>query len=151
MSFYDKAGYPVNCSSVIIQWDETWSNFDTSEEHSVEGPSWSGSMLILRYNVSISDNRKREVSLVNYAGREYPVSYYGTQIGEASQWTTSIPKSDVETIYALRRLSLWAGNVYAREPSGMGFWANVVPTFNMDYDGVTIPVTLNVTRVEGGV
>ena len=151
ISFYDKAGYPVKCSSVIIQWDEAWSTFDVADENSVEGPSWSGSMLILRYNVSISDNRKRDVTLVNYAGREYPVSYYGTQIGETSPWSTSIPKSDVETIYALRRLSLWAGNVYAREPSGMGFWANVVPTFNLDYDDVTVPVTLEVTRVEGGV
>lgn len=151
ISFYDKAGHPVKCSSVIIQWDEAWSNFDTTDENSVEGPPWSGSMLILRYNVSISDNRKRDVSLVNYAGREYPVSYYGTQIGETSRWTTAIPKTDVETIYALRRLSLWAGNVYAREPSGMGFWANVVPTFNLDYDGLIIPVTLEVTRVEGGV
>jgi hypothetical protein len=145
------AGYSVNCSFVIIQWDEVWSNFDTADENSVNDRPWSGSMLILRYNVSITDNRKRDVALVNYAGREYPVSYYGTQIGESSRWTTSIPKSDVETIYALRRLSLWAGNVYAREPSGMGFWANVVPTFNLDYDDVTIPVTLEVTRVEGGV
>ena len=151
ISFYDKAGHPVKCSSVIIQWDEAWSNFDTSDENSVEEPSWSGSMLVLKYNVSISDNRKRDVSLINYAGREYPVTYYGTQIGETSKWTTAVPKTDVKTIYALRRLSLWAGNVYAREPSGMGFWANVVPTFNMNYDGLTIPVTLDVTRVEGGV
>lgn len=107
-------------------------------------------MLILPYNVSITDSRKRDVSLVTYAGREYPVSYYGTQIGESSQWSTVIPKDDVETIYALRRLSLWAGNAYVREPSGMGFWANVVPSFNVNYDGVTIPVTLEVTRVEGG-
>lgn len=151
ISFYDMPGHPVKCSSVIIQWDEAWSKFDIAEENSVEGPPWSGSMLILRYNVSISDSRKRDVSLVNYAGREYPVSYYGTQIGETSRWTTAIPKTDTETIYALRRLSLWAGNVYAREPSGMGFWANVVPTFNVNYDGLTIPVTLEVTRVEGGV
>lgn len=151
ISFYDKPGYPVKCSSVVIQWDEPWSNFDIADENSVEGPPWSGSMLILKYNVSISDNRKRDVSLVNYAGREYPVTYYGTQIGETSRWTTAIPKTDAETIYALRRLSLWAGNVYAREPSGMGFWANVIPTFNVNYAGLTIPVTLDVTRVEGGV
>lgn len=150
ISFYDMAGQPVGCSSVIIQWEEEWSTFDVGEETNVEGPPWSGSMLILPYNVSITDSRKRDVSLVTYAGREYPVSYYGTQIGESSQWSTVIPKDDVETIYALRRLSLWAGNAYVREPSGMGFWANVVPSFNVNYDGVTIPVTLEVTRVEGG-
>lgn len=150
ISFYDMAGYPVKCTSVIIQWDEAWSVFDVQDENNVEGPSWSGSMLILPYNVSISDSRKRDVALVNYAGREYPVSYYGTQIGETSKWSTVIPKDDVETIYALRRLSLWAGNAYVREPSGTGFWANVVPSFNLNYDDVTVPVTLDVTRVEGG-
>ena len=72
--------------------------------------------------------------------------------GGAPKYSVSliIPKDDVGTIYALRRLSLWAGNAYVREPSGMGFWANVVPSFNVNYDGVTIPVTLEVTRVEGG-
>ena len=60
-------------------------------------------------------------------------------------------KNDKETIYALRRLSAWAGDVYVREPSGMGYWANVTVRFNMDYDAITIPVTLDITRVEGGV
>lgn len=151
ISFYDMAGHRVGCSSVIIQWDEEWTTFDIAEENSVETPEWTGSLLVLPYNISVSDNRKREVALVNYAGREYPVSYYGTQIGETSSWSMEIPKRDMETIYALRRLSLWAGNVYVREPSGMGFWANVVPKFNIDYNSVIVPVTLDITRVEGGV
>lgn len=151
ISFYDMAGQHIGCTSVIIQWDEEWTQFDVSEENSVEGPPWSGSMLILPYNVSITDGRKRDVTLVNYAGREHPVSYYGTQIGETSQWSTAIPKYDTETVYALRRLSLWAGNAYVREPSGMGFWANAVPKFNVNYDSLTIPVTIEITRVEGGV
>lgn len=151
ISFYDMPGHRIGCSSVIIQWDEAWSRFETSDEFSVEAPSWSGSMLILPYNVKISDSRKREVSRVAYAGREYPVSYHGTLIEEASSWSTVIPKDDAEAIYALRRLSLWSAPVYIREPSGMGFWANVVPSFNIDHDALTIPVTLDVTRVEGGV
>jgi LysM repeat protein len=151
ISFYDMPGYPVECSSVVIQWDEEWSNFDVTEENPVENPPWSGSMLILPYNVSITDERKRDVSFVTYAGRERPVGYYGTHISESSKWSTEIPKNDSETIYALRRLSLWAGNVYVREPSGTGYWANVVPTFNVNYDSVIIPVTLDITRVEGGV
>lgn len=151
LSFYDMPGHHIGCTSVIIQWDEEWSAFDISEENSVEGPEWSGSMLVLPYNVSISDSREREVALVAYAGREYPVTYHGTQISESEQWKTDIRKDDNETIYALRRLSLWAGNVYIREPSGMGFWAKVTPKFNIDYKAVTIPVTLDVTRVEGGV
>ena len=58
---------------------------------------------------------------------------------------------DKETIYALRRLSIWDGDVYVREPSGMGYWANVGVTFNIKHKEVSIPVTLSITRVEGGV
>ena len=62
-----------------------------------------------------------------------------------------IPKEDKETIYALRRLSLWSGDVYVREPSGMGYWANVNVSFSQRHTEVTVPVTLDITRVEGGV
>lgn len=151
ISFYDMAGLPVNGSAVILQWAEEWQTFDINDETSAEGPSWTGSLLKLRYNIKVTDSRKREVTLVEYAGREHPVSYYGTQTGEASNWNMEIPADDKETIYALRRLSLWAGDVYVREPSGMGFWASVDVQFNKSYDDVKIPITLNVTRVEGGV
>jgi hypothetical protein len=151
ISFYDKPGYPVNGSSVILQWSEEWSTFDTGEDQTIEGPSWSGSLLKLPYNIKVTDNRKPEVSLVNYAGRKHPVSYYGTQVGETSQWSMEIPKEDKNTIYALRRLSLWTGDVYVREPSGMGYWANVGVSFNQSYDSVKIPISLDITRVEGGV
>lgn len=150
VSFYDMAGYPVNCSSIIIQWDEEWSTFDVNDELAVEGPDWSGSMVKLDYNVDVTDKRKREVELVKYAGRENPVTYYGTQRDETSIWNTVIPKSDNDTIYALRRLSLWSGDVYVREPSGMGYWANVTASFDKKHKEVTVPITLNVTRVEGG-
>lgn len=151
ISFYDMAGYPVNGISVIIQWDEEWSTFDVTDETSVNGPSWSGSMLKLPYNIDVSDKRSTEVSFVEYAGRKHPVSYYGTQVGETSTWNMSIPKEDKETIYALRRLSLWSGDVYVREPSGMGYWANVNVSFSQKHTEVTVPVTLDITRVEGGV
>lgn len=151
ISFYDKPGYPVNGSSVILQWSEEWSTFDTGEDQTIEGPSWSGSLLKLPYNIKVTDNRKPEVSLVNYAGRKHPVSYYGTQVGETSKWSMEIPKEDKNTIYALRRLSLWTGDVYVREPSGMGYWANVGVSFNQSYDDVKIPISLDIVRVEGGV
>lgn len=151
ISFYDMAGYPVNGISVIIQWDEEWSTFDVTDETSVNGPSWSGSMLKLPYNIDVSDKRSTEVSFVEYAGRKHPVSYYGTQVGETSSWNIVIPKEDKETIYALRRLSLWSGDVYVREPSGMGYWANVNVSFSQKHTEVTVPVTLDITRVEGGV
>lgn len=151
VSFYDMPGYPVNGTAVLIQWDEEWTTFGVTDEVSAEGPQWSGSMLKLPYNIGVTDKRKREVELIKYAGREHPVAYYGTHRDESSSWTVSIPKEDKETIYALRRLSLWSGNVYVREPSGMGYWANVDVSFNQKHSDVTIPITINVTRVEGGI
>ena len=150
VSFYDMAGYPINATSIIIQWDEAWSSFDVTGEHDVGGPSWSGSLLVLPYNVNVADNRKRDVEFADYVGREHSVSYYGTKISEAPSWSVTIPKDDVETIYALRRLSLWTGDVYIREPSGMGFWANVGVSFNINHNELTTQVTLAITRVEGG-
>lgn len=151
LSYWDMAGIPVNGGAVIIQWDEAWSTFDLGESTTIEGPSWTGSLLRLPYNIKTTDNRKRDKTLVNYAGREHPVSYYGTHLSESSKWSVDIPAYDKETIYALRRLSLWAGDVYVREPSGTGFWANVEVSFNQSYDDLKIPITFNVTRVEGGV
>lgn len=150
LSFYDMAGYPVNGSGIIIQWDEAWTSFDVTGEHDIGGPSWSGSLLRLPYNIKVSDNRERAVEFADYAGREHSVSYYGTKISEAPSWSASIPANDKETIYALRRLSLWKGDVYIREPSGMGFWAHVKVSFNSNYNDVVIPVTIAITRVEGG-
>ena len=150
ISFYDMTGYPINCTSIIVQWDEEWSTYHVTDEYMLDAPAWTGSLLKLDYNVEVSDNRKREVELVKYVGREHPVSYYGTQRDETSSWKVVIPKDDVETIYALRRLSIWSGDVYVREPSGMGYWASVGVSFDQKYDDITIPITIDITRVEGG-
>jgi hypothetical protein len=150
ISFYDMIGYPVKGTAVIIQWDEEWSNFNVSDELIAVGPDWSGSMVSLPYNIDVSDNRKREVEFAKYVGRENPVTYYGTHRDETSTWSVSIPKNDKETIYALRRLSLWTGDVYVREPSGMGYWANITVRFNQKHKNTVIPVTIDITRVEGG-
>ena len=90
------------------------------------------------------------MSLVSYIGRKRPVSYYGTQLGETASWNVEIPKSDIETLYALRRLAIWTGDVYVREPSGSGYWANVSVSFSQKHKAVTIPVSLSITRVAGG-
>lgn len=150
ISFYDMAGYPVGGIAVIIQWEEEWSTFEVGSDTDVEKPAWTGSMLKLPYNIDVTDSRGTEVSFVEYAGRKHPVSYYGTQLGETSTWNTDVPKEDKETIYALRRLSLWSGDVYIREPSGMGYWANIEVSFSQKHTDVVVPVTLSITRVEGG-
>ena len=151
VSFYDAPSYPVDEPSIIIQWDEKWSTFDASEEDEREEPNWSGSMLKLPYNVDVSDNHDPDVGLVEYIGRSHPVSYYGTQRGETATWTTEIDKEDKETLYTLRRLAIYSGDVYVREPSGSGYWAHVTVSFSQKHLDLTIPITLNITRVEGGV
>lgn len=151
VNYYDVPGYPVGGKSVIIQWDEDWSSFDTPEENKMEQPSWSGSMLKLPYNISVSDSHNSDVTLVEYIGRSHPISYYGTQLGESASWSVEIDKDDEETLYGLRRLAIWMGDVYVREPSGSGYWANISVSFRQKYLDVTIPVTLEITRVEGGV
>ena len=151
VSFYDIPGYPINEPSVIIQWDEAWSSFDTNSEDMLAEPSWNGSMLKIPYNVDVSDATSPDVAMVEYVGRQSPVSYYGTQIGETATWNVQIPKSDKDTIYALRRLSRWMGDVYVREPSGTGYWANITVSFNQKHCDVLVPVTFNIVRVEGGI
>ena len=43
------------------------------------------------------------------------------------------------------------GDVYVREPSGAGYWASVSVSFSKKHCDVVIPVSISVTRVEGGV
>ena len=59
-------------------------------------------------------------------------------------------RQDVDTLYAVRRLSVWMGDVYVRNSSGSGYWANVKVKYNQKYNDLTIPIRLDVTRVEGG-
>lgn len=149
--YYDPPGYPVGGKSVVIQWDEAWSEFDTfGNEDALEQPPWSGSMLKLPYNIDVSNTHSADVSLVEYIGRKHPVSYYGTQLGESATWNVVIEKKDINTLYALRRLAVWMGDVYVREPSGSGYWANIKVSFSQKHCELTIPVTIEVTRVEGG-
>jgi hypothetical protein len=150
VSFYDMPGYPINESAAIIQWDEAWSNFEANSEDVAAEPAWTGSLLKLPYNIDISPKNSIDVEFVEYIGRKRPVDYYGTQLGETDTWNAAIPASDKETIYALRRLSIWTGKVYAREPSGTGYWASVKVSAPLKHLDVAVPVTIELTRVEGG-
>lgn len=151
VEYYDVPARPVGGKAAIIQWDEAWTDFDATVTDTLASPTWSGSMLQLPYNIDVSDSNSRDVALVEYIGREHPISYHGTQLGTTSTWKTDIPKSDIETIYALRRLQNWMGDVYIREPSGNGYWAVVTVSFNINHCATVIPVSISITRVEGGI
>ena len=151
VGYYDLPPYPVGGEAIVLQWDEQTFDFDSSYRDPLVEQPWVGSMLKLPYNVDISESNRSDIELIEYIGREHPVSYYGTQLGETATWNTVIPADDENTLYALRRLSKWMGNVYVREPSGVGYWATVAVSFSKKHCEVTIPVTLNITRVEGGI
>lgn len=151
ISYNDIPGYPIGEKAIIIQWDETWDSFEENEVTQSKDRPWAGSMLKLPYNIDVSDDNTVDVSLVNYIGRSHPVSYYGTQLGITSNWNVEIPKSDKNTLYGLRRLAIYMGDVYVREPSGSGYWANITVSFSQTHCETTIPVSFKITRVEGGV
>lgn len=150
ISYADLPGYTVGVKSVVIQWDETWSNLQVMGDDPIDQVTWAGSVLKLPYNIDVSDSNTMDVSLVEYIGRSHPVSYYGTQLGTSSTWNVDIPKTDKTTLYGLRRLAIYAGDVYVREPSGSGYWANISVSFSQKHREMTIPVTLEIKRVEGG-
>lgn len=150
VSYVDLPGIPVGEKAIIIQWDESWSNFDITSEDEMEQPSWTGSLLKLPYNIDVSNGYDSDVTLAEYIGRKHPVTYYGTQVGETATWSVEIDKSDEETLYTIRRLALWMGDVYVREPSGTGCWANISVSYSQTHCELTIPVSFTITRVEGG-
>lgn len=151
VDYSDLPGQPVNEPCIVVQWEEEWTDFDYDENAAPDVPPWTGSMVRLPYNIDVTEKSDPDVSLIEYIGRKNPVGYYGTQRGEGGQWSTEINKNDVETIYALRRLKSWNGNVYVREPSGIGYWANITVSMSRKHLELTIPVSFSITRVEGGI
>ena len=151
ISYYDPPGYPTGEHCIVIQWAESWTPFEATSEHAMSQPSWSGSMLKLPYNIEVKEDAEIDVEAIKYIGRKNPVTYYGTHVNQKASWSTVIPKDDKDTLYALRRLSVWAGDVYVREPSGLGYWANIKVSFDQKYDDLTIPISFDIVRVEGGV
>lgn len=150
--FYeDLPAITVGCKSIVVQWDEQWDTLKSLDNDDVTVEKMAlGSVLKLPYNIDVSNSHDPDVELVEYIGRRHPVSYYGTQRGETATWDVVIEKSDTATLSALRRLAVWAGDVYVREPSGSGYWANIKVSFSQKHNELTIPVTLDITRVEGG-
>ena len=150
MSYYDLPGHPIQEKAVIIQWNEEWTNYQNDSENALAKPTWNGSLLRLPYNIDVSDSHNKDSALIEYIGREHPVAYYGTQLGMSSTWNVEIDKADKETLYAIRRLARWMGDVYVREPSGSGYWANIDVSFSQRHCELTVPITFDINRVEGG-
>ena len=149
IGYTDIPGIPVGEPSLVIQWDEEWSQFDYEEDAEPVITPWTGSLLKLKGNVDVSESYNPDHEAVEYIGRKHPVGYYGTQRGSSETWNTDVPKFDKETIYNLRRLANWAGNVYVREPTGKGYTAQITLSMSFKHKDPIVPVTFNVIRVEG--
>ena len=160
VQYVDIPGIDFDKKAIIIQWDGESQNFDLVRDWEDEtedpdnlmlyGSGIQNNMIVLPYNIDATNNYDMDKELVKYIGRENPVSYYGTQKGESLILSTVIPKTSKDIIYALRRLSIYKGDCYIREPNGTGFWANVTASFNINHLEVTVPVSITATRVEGG-
>lgn len=172
ISWEDVDPYPIQEKSLILQWDESTSTYiqsvnedvvysngeggiyiESSEVSEMENEeerasSWVGSLLKLPFNIDLNSSYNPEVNHVEYSGRSHPVAYYGTQIGETASWSADIDKKDTETLFLLRRLARYMGNVYVREPYGSGYWATVTVSFSQTHKELVTPVSLEITRVD---
>lgn len=148
---YEDFSEYIEESDIIIQWNERKNeDLQIDSDDITDESVLSGEFLRLPWNIDTTEGHDRDVEFVNYIGREHPVDYHGTQLGETATWNTDVDKEDTDTIYALRRLSIYKGHVYVREPSGVGYWAVVKVSFTNTHNELVIPVTLAITRVEGG-
>ena len=53
-------------------------------------------------------------------------------------------------LMAFRNPYSYTGDVYVREPSGSGYWAHISVSYEQKHRELTIPITLTIKRVEGG-
>lgn len=153
MSFADIISEDLEVKGLVLQWDAKYTNYairdivmDMSDV--TIGNMAGGTTLKLPYNVKKNESSELDSELVEYIGREHPVSYYGTQKGQKSSYSADVPKDDLATLDALRRLQIWPGDVYIRSQDGLGYWAKVEVSFDRDYDSLVMPVNLDVVRVD---
>lgn len=149
MTYYDPPPIDMHCTDIILQWDEDYGNRPNNGDTRDIIPNL-GNIIRLPYNVDVSESANIDNEMVKYVGRKDPVSYYGTHTGYTANWNTEIPKYDKETIKMLRKLQVFPGDVYVREPNGTGYWAHVTVTFPINHCALTVSVSISVTRVEGG-
>lgn len=153
MFFDDVISEDLEAKGLVLQWDAKYANYlvrdivDELNEPAI-GNMAGGTTLKLPYNVKKNESSDIDNNLVEYIGREHPVSYYGTQKGQKSSYSTDVPKDDLNTLDLLRRLQIWPGDVYIRAQDGLGYWAKVEVSFDRDYDSLVMPVNIDTIRVD---
>lgn len=107
-----------------------------------------GKSLIFPYNIVTSNTVENNCILVNYVGRKYPIGYFGDSSNENPSWTFEIPKYEQTVLDELYLLQHYKGEVFIREPSGIGYLAIVSVSFNKSYSEVLVSVTLTANRLD---
>lgn len=142
----------IEGTSILMQWGTptTHTETDPDNDSMTEVSDITANWVELPYDIKITEKRQKDVSLKKYIGRTHEVAYYGTLISDTGTWTADLCKlTDGFTLSQLRTLGEYMGNVYVREPSGLGYWAHVdVDSIETSYNSLKQPVSLSVTRVE---
>lgn len=161
VSWLDVADSVVSCESVVLQWgegvttlvrvdDEPADQDPGAEDAPVAGDEvpTGPRTLELPANIQVSESNERDTALVEYIGRDHPVAYYGTQLGNSATIECDIDKGDLETLDALREIAAHPGDVYVREPTGGAYWAHVSPSWSASAASGLVHVTLDVVRTD---
>lgn len=141
----------IDLVGLIIQWDESYKDYKMyrdTDEGTDAGKAYSGSMIRILTNLKTSESSNKDVEKISYIGKEDPTTYYGTQKGKIATWSCEIDKTDEATIALIRRLDAYMGDVYVRNQYGIGYWANVEVSYNLDYDNLVMPITFQITKVD---
>lgn len=154
----------INDNALVITWNEKVNtapvNLRSDASIVTSTNMFRSRVLRLPYNVDATFSNKKDVVLAEYVGRSNPVSYYGTQQGYESKWTTEIPVTeDVSKLQTkpysvikplLDELMRYDGDCYVRDASGVGFWASLSISYNKKHGDKTIQISIDAAKVEGG-
>lgn len=140
---YEDFFEPFGIESAIFNWDE-WADSQDDDGH----VAYMGKRLELPYSVSLQEDYSPDVALTEYIGRKHPVAAYGTQKGATASISTKFWRDDTETVELLRELAGYSGDVYVREPSGIGYWAQVGVSITQSAEDEYVEASLSIARVD---
>ncbi len=127
-----------------------------SDEYSVATPykrvvvEFGSETVELRFNLEWTEEHKPDVEYLAFHGRSNPVAHWGTQTGQSFKIHGSLAKgTDAITLAKLRLLANYRGACYVREPTGIAWWASVIPTqMSGAYRTAEQRVELDIVRLE---
>ena len=141
----------LECDEVVIDFDDGRNSYGAGETEDAEADeSATTERVRVAWNLSLSESYDPDVELVEYVGNREPTRYAGTQRGStASASGVVLDVDDDDVVPALRR---FAGDVvpaYYRDPTGLGYWADVAVSMSRSADSRAVDISLEVTRVDG--